>query len=225
MNSIERISRESLRERVYRILQAAIVSGELNPDARVRDQELAVQLGVSRTPVREALQRLEDEGLIETFPGALTRVAALDTRASREAFPVVAALHGLATRIGVPQLTDAELAAMQEANDALAAAIANGDIARAIQADDDFHGVLLQASDNRELRNALQRVAPKVRRLEFAQFRSLAGRSSVDQHTEILMACRRGAANEAATLVEENWMGLGRLLLQDLEDKRGGHLL
>jgi DNA-binding GntR family transcriptional regulator len=221
LDGIEKIPRVSLREQVFCRLQAAIISGELKPEARVRDQELATQLGVSRTPVREAMQRLEDEGLIETFPGALTRIAPLDTRASREAFPVVMVLHALATRLGAPRLMDEDHSAMQAANDTLAAAIESGDVARAIQADDHFHGVLLKASGNRELQCALDRVMPKVRRLEFAQFRSLAGRSSVQQHQEILTACRCGAVNDAAALVEENWMSLGRLLLQVFENKNG----
>ncbi len=61
-----KIERIPLRERVYVLLQQAIVTGELLPGQRVRDMEIAEQFGVSRTPVREALQRLEDEGLVET---------------------------------------------------------------------------------------------------------------------------------------------------------------
>ena len=86
--TLEKIDRIPLRERVYDLVQRAIVSGELHPGQRVRDLDLAAQLGVSRTPVREALQRLEDEGLVETLPGALTRIVPLDTQAAREAFPV-----------------------------------------------------------------------------------------------------------------------------------------
>lgn len=221
MNAIRTISRESLRERVYNILQAAIISGELRPGIRVRDQELAAQLGVSRTPVREALQRLEDEGLVETIPGALTRVAPLDSRAAREAFPVVAALHALATRLTVGRLADDDLAAMQKANDTLAKALEMGDTSLAIEADDDFHGAIVKALGNSELQGALERVMPKVRRLEFAQFGSLAGRSSVHQHRDIILACQRGDSEDASTLVEENWLSLGRLLVQALEHAKG----
>lgn len=217
VTTIKKISRESLREQVYRVLQAAIVSGELSPGARVRDQELAAQLGVSRTPVREALQRLEDEGLVETVPGALTRVVSIDSREAQEAFPVAAALHALATRLAVPKLTDDDLAAMQKANDNLAVALDNGDTPSAIQADDDFHGVIVNASGNSELQVSLERVMPKIRRLEFAQFGSLAGRSSVNQHQEIVLACKRGASEEASALAEQNWLSLGQLLVQALE--------
>ena len=135
------IPRTSLRDHVYSRLQQAIVSGDLPPGERLRDQDLAAQFGVSRTPVREALQRLEDEGLVETRAGAQTRVIPLDTRVAREAFPVVAALHALAARLGVAQVAAQDLAAMRDANGALAQALATLDVVGAIQADDAFHRV------------------------------------------------------------------------------------
>lgn len=217
---LDKLDSASLRERVYAALRDALVSGELAPGARLRDQALAAQLGVSRTPVREALQRLEDEGLVVTAPRAATRVAPLDARAAREAFPVVAALHALATRVGVPRLTPTDLAAMRSANADLAAHIAALDAERirhAIAADDRFHGVLLDAADNREITGALEHLMPKVRRLEFAQFGSLAGRKSVRQHEAIIAAGERGTAEEAAGLVEENWLSLGQLIAASLE--------
>ena len=217
---LDRLERTSLRERVYSALRDAVVSGALAPGERLRDQELATRLGVSRTPVREALQRLEDEGLVVTSPRASTSVTPLDARAAREAFPVVAALHALATRHGVPRLTLTDIAALREANADLAAHIASLEtdaILQAIGADDRFHGVLLAAADNREIAAALDRLMPKVRRLEFAQFGSLAGRKSVQQHAAIIDACARGAASEAAQLVEENWLSLGRLIADSLE--------
>jgi DNA-binding GntR family transcriptional regulator len=221
MNTLITLDSLSLRERVYRALRDALVAGELAPGARLRDQELAERLGVSRTPVREALQRLEDEGLVETAPRAQTRVAPLDARAAREAFPVVAALHALAAKSGVARLRPAGIATMRAANEALAAAIGGGDpasIQRAIAADDAFHAVLLDAAANSEITHTLERLTPKVRRLEYAQFGSLAGRASVQQHTAIIAACARGDATRAAALVEENWLTLGRLIASSLSD-------
>jgi DNA-binding GntR family transcriptional regulator len=224
MEHITALDTPSLRERVYHALRDALVAGELPPGQRLRDQELAARLGVSRTPVREALQRLENEGLVETSPRALTRVTPLDARAAREAFPVVAALHALAARSGTPHLTAVNLEAMRAANEELAAAITVSDqsnpeaVARAIQADDRFHGVLLTAAANAELTKTLDRLIPKVRRLEYAQFRSLGGRRSVHQHEAIIAACARGDAPEAARHTEENWLSLGRLIATALDD-------
>ena len=218
MQHLTALDNPSLRERVYQALREALVSGELTPGRRLRDQELAARLGVSRTPVREALQRLEDEGLVETSPRALTRVTPLDARAAREAFPVVAALHAFAARSGVPRLAPLDLEDMRAASAEFTAAIAGADharpetLARAIAADDRFHGVVLSAAGNQELVRTLERLMPKVRRLEYAQFGSLAGRRSVQQHEAIISACALGNATEVALLVEENWLSLGRLI-------------
>jgi DNA-binding GntR family transcriptional regulator len=225
MDALQKLDSASLRQRVYAALLEAIVSGELAPDARLRDLDLAARLGVSRTPVREALQRLEDEGLVETSPRASTRVTPLDARGAREAFPVVAALHALAVRHGVPRLAAGQVDEMRAANEALARHIAAPDRAavfRAIRADDDFHRVLLVAADNQEIARALDRVMPKVRRLEYAQFGSLAGRKSVQQHEAIIAACERGQAREAAELVEENWLSLGRLIAASFGEAGAG---
>ena len=221
MNTLEKLETLPLRERVYQTLQQAVISGQLPPGERLRDQDLAAQLGVSRTPVREALQRLEDEGLVETTPRASTRVTALDARAAREAFPVVAALHALATRCAVPHLTNQDVEAMNTANASLASMIAAPDTAtvfQAIQADDRFHQVILEAANNRELLRALDRLMPKVRRLEYAQFGSLSGRRSVQQHEAIIAACEQQLVAEAAALVEENWLSLGKLIVTAFEE-------
>ncbi len=110
MTDLPRIDQVSLRERAYRALLHAIVRGELPPGARLRDQEIASQMGLSRTPVREALQRLEDEGLVQTAARSQTVVAPVEARTAQEAFPVVAALHALAARSALPSWEAADTA-------------------------------------------------------------------------------------------------------------------
>jgi DNA-binding GntR family transcriptional regulator len=213
----QHLPRVPLRDQVYARLLDAIVAGELAPESRLRDSELAAELGVSRTPVREALQRLEDEGLVETFPGALTRVAPLDVRDAREAVPVIAALHAVATREATPRLTAADLQALREDNAAFTAALAGEDTLAALSADDAFHEIFLRVAGNDELRRTLARLMPRVRRLELARFRSLLGRASARQHEAIIAAATTSDARLAAELVEENWLGLGRLLARTFE--------
>lgn len=174
-------------------------------------------MGVSRTPIREALQRLQDEGLVESLSGALTRVTPLDPQEARHAFPVVAALHALATRLGATELQGDDYDALGRANDDLAAAIRAGNVVVAVDADDRFHGRFVTLARNPELKFALDRVMPKVRRIEFARFGSLPGRNSPAQHDQIIEACRRRDAAQAAALVEENWLTLGDLISQSFE--------
>jgi DNA-binding GntR family transcriptional regulator len=204
------LSRTSLAERAYAALLDAIVRGDLEPGRRLRDTALADQLGVSRTPVREALRRLEDEGLVETERGAFTRVAPVRPDRIADAFPVVASLHGLATRLGVPALSNADLERMRRHDAERTEALQRGDVLAAIAADDRFHGVLLSASRNTEIERLLARVMPHIRRLDLLHFEALtrdAGAGS--DHEAIFDACARGDAWEAARLVEANFLRLG----------------
>jgi DNA-binding GntR family transcriptional regulator len=212
--NLDKIDRVPLRERVYYLIQQAIVSGELQPGQRVRDVDLATQLGVSRTPVREALQRLADEGLVEMLPGALTRIVPLGKQAAQDAFVVVAAVHALATRLAVSRLTESDIDTLRRANNNLIVALTAYDVDAALQADDTFHEVFVQQSTNREIRLTLDRLMPKVRRLEYAQFGSFAGHTSVQQHRAIIAACEQGQAEQAAALTEQNWLNLGQLIVK-----------
>jgi len=206
---MQRLERTSLADRAYRALLDAIVAGDLAPGERLRDQEVAARLGTSRTPVREALRRLADEGLVDVAPQAATRVAPVDVERAAHAFPVVAALQALAARLGVPGLTAAGLERMRAHDAERARALAAGDIPAAIDADDAFHDVLIDAGGNRELRRTLDRLMPQIRRLDLLHFRALSREETPDAHPAILDACARGAADEAAALVERTFLTLG----------------
>src|SRR3954469_2267925 len=122
------LERDLLRDRAYVALRDAIVDGTLAPGERLRDAELCTWLGLSRTPVREALNRLEHDGLVESAPQRFTRVAPLDRRTARDAFPVVAALHALAAELAHPRLVASDTEAMRAANQRFAAALSGGDV-------------------------------------------------------------------------------------------------
>lgn len=214
------LERDLLRDQAYVAIRDAIVDGTLAPGERLRDQELCAWLGLSRTPVREALNRLEQDGLVETAPQRFTRVTPLDRRAARDAFPVVAALHALAAEMAVglaggdgARLTDADRDAMRAANERFADALRDGDIDAALQADDDFHGVFVSASANGEIPRALERLMPRIRRLERLRFGSLQGRASVKEHAAIL----RAEPQHVPGLVKQNWLSLGALIDRSFE--------
>ena len=203
------LPRVSLAARAYETLLTAIVTGSLAPGERIRDAELAEQLQTSRMPVREALKRLEAEGLVETVPNRETRVAPIRAERAAQAFPVIAALHALATRLGVPALTAADDDRMRALDRDRARALARGDVIAAIELDDAFHGVLLEAAGNDELIRALQRLMPQIRRLDTLHFTELTRGDAAADHAGILEACARRDADEAARLVEANFLRLG----------------
>jgi DNA-binding GntR family transcriptional regulator len=210
----EPIERTLLSDRAYSVLRSAIIDGTLAPGERLRDVELVSSLGLSRTPIREALARLEEDGLVESAPNRYTRVAPLDRRDARDAYPIVAALHALAAELGVPRLTRAGIRAMEVENDRFARAIAAAEVDEALAADDAFHAVLINASANPAIASVLERLMPRLHRLERAQFGSLLGRRSVSQHKAIIAAGRRGDAEATAAAVRDNWLSHGALIQQ-----------
>ena len=162
--------------------------------------------------MREALARLEEDGLVETAPQRFTRVAPLDRDEARDAFELVAAIHALAARLAVPRMGRPDVARARAANRRFKAALASADVDAALAADDDFHGVFVDASGNREIPRALARLLPRLRRLERLQFGSLRGRRSSEQHERIAAHAARGAVEETAAAVLENWRSLGALI-------------
>ena len=149
-----------MRDDVYRRLRDAIVDGTFAPGEQLRDAELAGWLGVSRTPIREALQRLAQAGLVVAEPGRSTSVTSLDLRATRDAQAVVAAMHQLAVREAVGQLTGADFARMRAANKRFAAALRAGDVDAALAADDELHAIPVAAAGNQAVQAGPRPVHP-----------------------------------------------------------------
>ena len=202
------VDRSLLRDDVYRRLRDAIVDGTFAPGEQLKDLELAAWLGVSRTPVREALLRLAQGGLVQAQPGRSTIVSTLDARDIRDARDVVAAMHELAVREAVPVLVATDLAALREANRRFAAALGSGDVQSAVQADDELHGVLVRIAANRALDTVLEQFTPTLRRAERLRFGSLQGRESVTQHDELIRLCAAGDAEGAAAVAYDTWHSL-----------------
>lgn len=207
-----RVPRSLLRDGVYLRLRDAIVDGTLAPGEQLRDAELAEWLGVSRTPVREALLRLGQVGLVHARPGRSTMVAPLDPVAVRDAGAVVAAMHRLAVEEAIGRLTDDGLAAMRQANDRFAAALRAGDADAALAADDDFHAVPVAASGNQAVATVLEQFSPVLRRLERLRFSSASASASVSRHARLLELCAAGDTERASSLAHETWESLEPLI-------------
>ena len=197
-----------MRDDVYLRLRDAIVDGTFAPGESLRDGELAEWLGVSRTPVREALQRLAASGLIVARPGRSTVVAEMEPAAVRDARDVVAAMHELAARLAVPVLTSAVVEEMRRANERFSKAVESGNANAAIKADDDFHGALVRASNNTSIVAVLEQFEPVVRRAEFLRFLSIDRFASRERHATLIDLCEAGDTERAAELAFQTWHSL-----------------
>ncbi|KUM36729.1 GntR family transcriptional regulator [Arthrobacter sp. EPSL27] len=200
--------RPLLRDNVFESIRNAIVDGTFEPGERLKDSELEAWLGVSRTPIREALLRLERAGLVIALPGKSTIVAPFDLASTLSTQQVVAGLHELAARLAVPVLAEPHVAAMEEANARFGRALQESDVDAALAADDEFHAVLVAASGNPVLQELLEQTTPVLRRVERMRFASFAARESVAQHAEIIRLARLGDAEGAARACRDNWLSL-----------------
>jgi DNA-binding GntR family transcriptional regulator len=211
-----------LRDEAYQRLREAILSGELAPGASLRVEGLARELELSSMPVREALARLRDEGLVEIRPRSGTRVAPLRLGAASQALAVITAMHELAARTAVPRLEAVHLEQLAAAGERFEAAVKAGDYEAAIRADDDFHGLFVEVAANRPLTETLDRYMPTLRRAEAMRFGTLPGRKSVAAHALILDAARRRDVPAAVQATRENWASLGAQIEQSMADEETG---
>jgi DNA-binding GntR family transcriptional regulator len=210
---LPRVERTLLRDTAYEAIRDAIVRGDIPPGAVVSNAAVAEQLGLSRAPVRDALARLADEGLVETKPQSYTRVTRLALNDVRDAAAVVRAMHELATRTAVPLLTAGHIEAMRETNRRFQAATRAGDVDTALDADDELHGVLVGVCGNGAVAATIERYTPLIRRLERRQFSSARARRSVQRHDELIAACAAGDIDQAIQVTGQIWQSL-----EDLAD-------
>jgi DNA-binding GntR family transcriptional regulator len=146
-------------------LRELIVSGQLPSGQRIYEQELAKRMGISRTPVREALRHLQREGLVSLTPNRETLVTVYTANDVREIYQVRAALEGMAARLAAEQRDDGEIEELFELFDQMKKVVAAGGT-REIYTDIDlcFHDVILRAARNSRLTDAVQRLRSQTRR-------------------------------------------------------------
>lgn len=202
------VDRSLLRDDVYRRLRDAIVDGTFLPGEQLKDAELAAWLGVSRTPIREALLRLGASGLVVAVPGRSTTVSEIDPRAVRDARDVIAAMHQLAVHEMAGKLTDDDLARMRDANERFSEALRAEDVAAAMDADEELHRIPVSALGNRAVDAVLDQFAPIVRRAERARFAGDGAPAAFERHEELIRLLASGDVDGAASVTFDIWHSL-----------------
>jgi DNA-binding GntR family transcriptional regulator len=206
------VERTLLRDTAYTTLRDAIVCGTLAPGERLHDGELCAWLSLSRTPVRDALAHLRDDGLVEMAPQRFTRVAPLTRSELRDLTPMLAAVHALATELAVPRLTREDVTRLRAENKLFVHALGVRDGGETFAIDKRFHAIFVDAAGNREIVRALERLTPRLRRFERLLPEPLLGRRSLAQHQAIADRAAAGDVTGAAIAARENWLTLGAVL-------------
>lgn len=140
-----------LRDVVFNTLRQAILRGELKPGERLMEIQLANKLGVSRTPVREAIRKLELDGLVLMIPRKGAEVAQISEKSLRDVLEVRRSLEALAVRLACERINRQALAELKEAEQAFEEVLGNDDITIVAEADVAFHSILYIATDNQRL--------------------------------------------------------------------------
>jgi DNA-binding GntR family transcriptional regulator len=202
-----------MSDAAYERLREAIVRGDLVPGEKIKDADLAEMLGLSRTPVREALTRLAETGLVESKPGVYTRVSTLNQADVAANLAVLKALDSLAVEAAVPKLTATDFDSMRRANKNFAAAVQRQNVPKALAADDAFHQVIIEAAGNPVVARIIEQLHPQLHRILYRKFSGLlGGEETINHHEELLRACERGDARAAAAMSGEHWSHLGDLI-------------
>jgi len=202
----EKITRTFMKDEAHQKLRSWIISGKLGPGTKLRDKELSEMLGISRTPVREALLMLESDGLIETKANRWTIVTAIDLDKAEENYSIVWTLEALAMKLAFPNFSVSDIDEMKALNEQFKILVHNGEEASALEMDNAFHNKIIQLSKNEELRKLLVSVKLKIQRIEshyFSQKEFL--KTSYDEHCEIIQSIINKDVKRAEDAIVSNW--------------------
>ncbi|MDT4740678.1 GntR family transcriptional regulator [Bradyrhizobium sp. WYCCWR 12699] len=202
----------SLHGEILLRLRDYVVEGNIPEGARVPERQLCEMLGISRTPLREALKVLAAEGLIELLPNRGARVRQLSQRDIEELFDVMAGLESLAGRLACEAITDAEIVAVEQLHYEMYGHYLHRDMHGYFQTNQRIHESIVAAARNETLKTAYANFAGRIRRVRYsANFARKRQRwaEAMREHEAILDALRRRAASE-----------LSDILFQHLRNKR-----
>ena len=188
-----------LRDAVFETLREAILKGVLSPGQHLMEMQLAYQLGVSRTPVREAIRMLELEGLVNMVPRKGARVAAISEKSLCDVLEVRRALEELSVRLACTRMERDDLEKLDSINQQFIRACQSDDVVQIARIDESFHAVIYEAADNAKLLQLLNQMQNQMYRYRIEYIKLKERRQIlVEEHKKIIHSLARRDA-EAAT--------------------------
>ncbi len=193
---------ELLSQKVYRALKTEIIKGSLKPGTKPSEGKIAEQLGVSRTPVREALKQLAVEGFVKTNPNLGVVVVEFSLEDIREVLQVRKVLEGLATSIAAKKINKAEIKKLEKIIEQMSISINNNDLLAYSDLNGEFHNLILKVCGNKRLTKICVNLSSSEHRFKIRSLRSNLGRLkySLKEHQEIVKALKKGDSIQAERL-------------------------
>lgn len=187
-----------LRDVVFTTLRRAILTGELKPGERLMEIHLAQKLGVSRTPIREAIHKLELEGLVTMIPRRGAMVAQISERGLKDVMEVRRALDVLCAELACERITEWEKESLSEAFDAFAEATRTKDATVIAAADVAFHDIIIGATGNERLVTLINNLAEQMYRYRFEYIKDFSRHNQlIDEHKMLMDAIVNGDVDKA----------------------------
>jgi DNA-binding GntR family transcriptional regulator len=201
-------ARMSAKERTFSQIQRWIIDGTLQPGEKLIDAELADSLGVSRTPIREAFQLLEVQGLVSTHPGKETKVTVIEKDDIFKMYSTMAALQALAAEVTAKIIVPEQIEQLRSINLEFASAIKSGQAYQAMETDEQFHNLIVELSDNPYVTSFSASLQIHIRRFKYVFLKQpiTATQASVDEHASIIKAFERKDSDCAQTLMKQNFI-------------------
>ena len=193
-----------LRDVVFNTLRDAILTGKLVPGERLMENQLAEKLGVSRTPVSEALRMLELENLVELVPRKGAQVLDMSEKDITNILEVRSALEGLATSLACKKMTKEDLQQLKNMEVDFEKAVADNDVEHFVDIDEDFHDLIFAATENDKLINIFRNLRIQLYRYRMAQAKNNETSMStiVAHHRSIIRAIENHDAEEGASIAQ-----------------------
>jgi DNA-binding GntR family transcriptional regulator len=194
-----------LRELVFESLREAIIGVKLAPGERLMEIQMAEEMGVSRTPVREAIRKLELEGLVLMIPRKGAYVAGLSLKDIADVFEIRGALEGLAAELAAERITDGELEELERYLVKISEESETGDLNKVVETDTDFHSLIYSASRNHRLFQIISNLREQIQRFRTTSL-SYPGRMkvAVEEHRKIVEAISVRDGELARKLAQEH---------------------
>ena len=191
-----------LRDVVFNTLRVAILKGELEPGERLMEIQLAERLGVSRTPIREAIRKLELEGLVLMIPRKGAEVAKISEKSLRDVLEVRRSLEELAAELACQRMDAEALKDLEDAQKAFIQAVESGETMTMAEADEHFHDVIYMGTDNTRLVQILNNLREQMYRYRLEYIKDAEKRQILlVEHESILRAIRSRHVAEAKEAV------------------------
>lgn len=195
----------SAKERAFQQIQEWIIDGTLVPGEKINDIDLARAINISRTPVREALQMLSQQGFVTMKPGVATYVNESNPDELGKLLPPLAALQALAAEIAAGMMDQSTLVSLRGLNEEFKKALQKSDYYTALKQDELFHKIIVDKCENKYLSNMTEMLQAHVRKLYF-QKAIILTMDSVKEHAELMEAFEAKNSKKASEIARENWM-------------------